>query len=118
LNKLLALLLLCRRLQRIAKIVTEFLCKFLLPIANRLQATEEEAENLRLFNPFQSTDELAIVIQPFNTVGTILYLRQREYTTRTCETEKFKLGITLSSVWLALFRQSSTFHSTNTTSDV
>ena len=61
-------------LEAVAEVLTELLSELLLPVADLLHAAEEEAEYLWLLGPLKTTDEIAVIPEPLNTVSTVLDL--------------------------------------------
>ena len=61
-------------LKRFAEVFAELLCKLFLPVTDLLKSSEEETENLRFVCPSEAADELPVVIEPLDTVGTVFYL--------------------------------------------
>ena len=57
-------------LQAVAKVLAELSSQFLLPIAQRLKLTDEEAKHLRLFRPLQATDEVSVQYLIWESVNT------------------------------------------------
>ena len=80
-----------RPLQAIAKIFTELSYEFINPIANWFQFSNEEAKHWRFFNPFETTNKVAVVVKPLNTVFSIFNLRQSENPSWKCQTEQFNI---------------------------
>ena len=105
-------------LEAVAEVLAELLSKLFLPVADFLHAAEEEAEHFWLFCPLKTTDERAVVPKPLNAVGNILELRECVNTARNSKTLELEFCITLCAVWLALLRNCTTLHTTDTTSNV
>ena len=58
----------------VAEVFPELGGQILLPVADLLQSSEEEAEDFRFFDPLQATDQMAVVVDPFHAVRAILDL--------------------------------------------
>jgi hypothetical protein len=55
--------LLCRS-EAVSEVGLELRHQALLPIADRAEPAEEEAEDLRFFDPFEPADDAAVLVQP------------------------------------------------------